>query len=808
MSSSFSSTTNRRKGSKKTGRRELTEQQRLSLCQVMEESDSEEDDELLSGPLTTLVFSQQSANSSVGNGQTSPSSTATKHSTKKSALISCANLSPRQEAIKMTRHATTTQVEDIVDPSLLRWHKIKSGHFPCCIRTNKDEGKDIVKFNKRDDTLIRYLGFRVPNAGRLAAASLTSLLPFDYETPGCKTDGENDDVGHPLDESGSAKMKTSSEVCKTQKHEGKKEDTKPDKDSENILTNQPPSENNQNEVTLPTKDRENMDTIDRDEGEKGVESTKENAKTATANKLEREEWSPVLMEQYKKSLQRRKNMTSSMVLAEELVLQRFLSFVIDRPRKQETEAKRSVEDDLAEETDPLSLNTEENDDEMKKTETSSESVPDCTHTKDENQKVGGGIVTISKSVPDSTNTHDEKPKSGVCIAVTSKDRKGKIKIRAGDVIEYYSLEAVACLDSIRRAKVIKVNTRNEIALELSDMSLLERDTQIRLVERVLRGQSIPTGFTQFVSLSTYALDTSHNGKAANQQTLASVLGERYKEAAKDLETEQEAFWKKTDFKNSTSKNEENQCNGTVRPDAMDCVQPRFEVEPETEGGSNPKTAPKSKDEKDSTLKKGYGSGKRKRYSLMDNTKTANKASYNVTSRTGKLRHSLPHTLSGKTTLSSAPKTRKRPRTTLEASALLKEPVVVHHPRIPRKKYLEQELEKLNKKKRRVDAASFAIQKDHLKLVMECWGAIMEVARSREEYVSDLDSLLDEIANGFDRSLESVWNFLDGNQNNILTIEKLGKMITEWNTWLSEHKKAKTVESSKDEVSVTKIESDR
>ena len=851
-----SPSTKKEKGGKET--KGMTERERKSLSQVMEESEGEADD-LLKGPSTTLLSQQSSSpgNSAAGKLSTSTVSSPPISDTIESSKWTTANssssrtakkkkpspaqpevpLSPDQEAQKMTKHATTSQVQDVSDPSLLRWHRVKSNFLPCCIRTNMDEGKEIVTLSKRNDTLIRYLGFKVPDAGVLAAASSKSLFPLNYEHNAAATAQEDEKDKNEDDDKKKSKDDDADKVESTDT--GKVEEKSNKDDSENNASNE--------------------------------------------NEKQKLQWSPTLMEQYLKSVRSRKGSSAAKALAERLVLDRYLVYVLERSqevkKEQLDEQKQKLHEKLKtvpeEEEKESELEGETASHKEDKQDTNEEAKPSSNENagKPDSEGAATGAATTknkdsSASIDASkdTNTPTSAQPAKKVPPTKTKERKTRIKLRAGDVIEYYSPEAVACEASKRQATIVEVNPRkSDVALVLNDGVLLERTSKIRLVQRLLHGSLKPTGFTDMEFLTHFALDSTYNGKDNdNKESKSAALGRVYKQAREDMKQKEEEFWQKDHAKDNgdeakNTEESEDVDDGEKASSSSEKGHPKPKrkrpsnaagketdidnVKEETDFGKTPEAKQRklSSSKTKSTSKETPGAsngkeggkkrasvdgptdkkGKNKKRVSMDESeqnrekkqlKSASIGEKKRSSKDGsnekKPRERMRPSMEGSNEKKSAgpsmdrsptkkrkisvgdrtanvhSTTSKNRRSSLEKVDAPSKPIVVHHPRIPRKAYLEQKLDMLDKKRR----GDVSTQKAHILTVIECWGAILEIARRQDDYVKNLDILLDELATRFDRSLETVWSFLDGNQNGILTDSVLFEMTKQWNDWLAEHEK--------------------
>ncbi|KAL7558896.1 hypothetical protein ACA910_019431 [Epithemia clementina (nom. ined.)] len=784
--------------------KKLTERERASLSQVMEESD--EEDELLKGPASTL--SQQS-NTTTESSPTGASFSASpvvvltpvegKSSKVSDTKAETSNLQAKpndkdvddddedqafKDALKMTKHASTKQVEDISDPSLLRWHRVKSTYTPCCIRTNQDEGKDLVNLNKREDTLIRYLGFTVSPSGALSVASSKSLLPFDY-------------IPQKLNSASKRKMPLSSNML---------EKSVPEEDGENNASKSEQGDKSDEQGVVKVAVNNNLDVGNderkKPENDNDIIVDNGNGQTIESdnNHNETHQWAPVVMEQYIKSIKGRKDMSLAKALAEKIVLERFLTYVLERFKKvqKEQEKKKNKANDstVLEEEEEEKIAGSKNE-EGAENSTKGQNTKTKTGSREEGEKAPESAVAPSAKV----NGSDEK--SEKCIIAsdstsktyTEKERKGKIKLRAGDVIEYYSPEAVASIESKRRATIVKVIPGDDMPLVLNDGMLVEQGSQIRLVLRLLRGSLQPSDFTKWTCLETFALDSSNNGKVDSKNVAASLVGEAYEKACREVKEEEDGFWRKQAKANSKTSSEngngkDEKITGNGDDNKMDC-------DDDDAFAKNAKAKKRGKPSltKLDTLAKTQGS-KSSEPNKKRSRSSAFAASYqNEKSPLAKEKGRVP--VDGlpdkKRKLSvSAEKAidlttaKKRRRSSVEKIPV-ETPVEVRHPRIPRKADLEQKLHALEKK-RRGDQTSILIQKSQIQVVLECWVAILEIARSRAEYAKNLDALLDKLAKKFGHSLDNVWNFLDGNKNGLLIDETLEKMTKEWNDWLLDHVK--------------------
>lgn len=87
-----------------------------------------------------------------------------------------------RQAQRRAKLADPWLVQDVTDPSLLRWHRQGSVYCPCTIRRNHEEAQGLdVGFTKTKNLLIRYLGLRNEDTGLYAAVASNQLHPYADE---------------------------------------------------------------------------------------------------------------------------------------------------------------------------------------------------------------------------------------------------------------------------------------------------------------------------------------------------------------------------------------------------------------------------------------------------------------------------------------------------------------------------------------------------------------------------------------------------------------------------------------------------
>ena len=78
---------------------------------------------------------------------------------------------------------SVSAIQDIDDPALLCWHKVKGIFYPCCVKKNTFPGIEKLKFTPTKQHAIVYLGYHVPWVGTTCAVSVKDLYPYNYEGP-------------------------------------------------------------------------------------------------------------------------------------------------------------------------------------------------------------------------------------------------------------------------------------------------------------------------------------------------------------------------------------------------------------------------------------------------------------------------------------------------------------------------------------------------------------------------------------------------------------------------------------------------
>jgi len=160
------------------------EERRQSLSQLME-SDDEDDD------LGQPVFSQETNNSSSsnnGNDDDDAQQDSTLEGESDQEEVESPSI--EEQAMKFCQYASMSMVEDVSDPSQLCWLILKNQSYPVVIRTNHDEAINLVSFTVKNNTLIKYLGFKRKNTGNLAAVPRTSLHPYNVQPKGKSGQGQ------------------------------------------------------------------------------------------------------------------------------------------------------------------------------------------------------------------------------------------------------------------------------------------------------------------------------------------------------------------------------------------------------------------------------------------------------------------------------------------------------------------------------------------------------------------------------------------------------------------------------------------
>lgn len=93
---------------------------------------------------------------------------------------------------------------------------------------------------------------------------------------------------------------------------------------------------------------------------------------------------------------------------------------------------------------------------------------------------------------------------------------------------------------MRHGIVVECIPGDDLAVRLSTGEFLQRDHQIRIAKRYLRGKYEDNPGASFISLRDCVLDKSQNGRFKDVPTLAEELGKVYKEAIEEMAAFQRA----------------------------------------------------------------------------------------------------------------------------------------------------------------------------------------------------------------------------------------------------------------------------
>ena len=247
-------------------------------------------------------------------------------------------------------------------------------------------------------------------------------------------------------------------------------------------------------------------------------------------------WCPSYMEAYKKFLSKRSEFQPepAKVRAEEMVLDRMLQSVWENEHRKASPSKASTEEAPVKSTEQSPSPLDEPNNSQTQEPSSPTDASSTTSSSSSNQR--------SKLAPKRSTARTTSNPSSKSTTVAK-----KLKLRAGDVIQYHSLEAVASRENILTATITAVYPApHPVALSLDNGQVIPRDAccQILLLKRFLLGSLKTMEHRQWIDLEDYGFDKSYNDKVfdhANKRTIGHVFAEMRQETQKAANQ----FWEDT-----------------------------------------------------------------------------------------------------------------------------------------------------------------------------------------------------------------------------------------------------------------------